>query len=79
MGSEMTDDEVLRAIMTKLTVPVPVAGRALNLSKNSTYAAVHRGEIPAIRMGSRLECPTAPLRRMLGLGEQPIVKPTEAA
>jgi hypothetical protein len=63
----MTDEEIRKAIMTKLTVPVPVAGRALNLAKNPAYAAVHRGEIPSIRIGRRIEVPTAPLRKMLGI------------
>lgn len=45
----------------------PDAGRALGLSRASTYDAVARGQIPAIRVGRRLLVPTAALRRMLGL------------
>jgi excisionase family DNA binding protein len=45
----------------------PDVGRALKLSKASTYEAVSRGEIPSIRIGRRLLVPTAALPRMLGL------------
>jgi excisionase family DNA binding protein len=45
----------------------PDTGRALKLSKASTYEAVSKGEIPSIRIGRRLLVPTAALRRMLGL------------
>lgn len=55
---------------TQPTMPVwPDTGRALNLSKASTYEAVARGEIPSIRIGRRLLVPTAALRRMLGLDQ----------
>ncbi len=64
----MTDEEIRKAIMTKLTVPVPVAAQALNLSKNGGYDAVKRGDIPSLRLGPRrIEVPTAPLRKMLGI------------
>ncbi|MGI8578630.1 MAG: helix-turn-helix domain-containing protein [Nocardioidaceae bacterium] len=49
-----------------LTVWPEVAG-ILGLSKASAYAAVERGEIPALRIGRRLLVPTAALRRMLQL------------
>jgi excisionase family DNA binding protein len=41
----------------------------LDLSRDSAYAAVHRGEIPAIRLGRRLLVPKAALARMLGMTE----------
>lgn len=53
---------------TQPTMPVwPDTGRALGLSKASTYDAVSRGEIPSIRIGRRILVPTAALRNMLGL------------
>ncbi|RTL89385.1 MAG: DNA-binding protein [Hyphomicrobiales bacterium] len=56
--------------MSKLTVPVPIAAKALNLSKNGGYEAVKRGDIPSLKLGPRrIEVPTAPLRRMLGVEE----------
>jgi len=45
----------------------PDAGEILGLSRQSTYGAARRGEIPTIRIGRRLVVPTARLRRMLGL------------
>lgn len=66
----MTDEEIRKAIMSKLTVPVPIAAKALNLSKNGGYEAVKRGDIPSLKLGPRrIEVPTAPLRRMLGVEE----------
>jgi hypothetical protein len=64
----MTTEDIRKEICTELTVPVwPHAGQALGLSRNSTYQAVRRKEIPAIRIGNRLSVPTAHLRKMLGL------------
>ena len=49
------------------TLSVPAAGRQyFNLGKNASYAAAARGEIPVIRIGSRLRAPIAALDRMLG-------------
>ncbi len=54
------------------TLPVwPDTGRILGLSKVSTYEAVHRGDIPVIRIGRRMLVPTAALRRMLQLDPKP--------
>lgn len=49
----------------------PETGGYLGLSKCSTYDAAHRGEIPTIRIGRRLLVPTAALRRLLQLDDQP--------
>ncbi len=52
------------------TLPVwPDTGQLLGLSRASTYDAVARGEIPAIRVGRRLLVPTAALRRLLALDD----------
>lgn len=49
------------------SVSVPHAGKILaDLSKNGSYDAAKRGDIPTIRLGRRLVVPVAPLRRMLG-------------
>src|SRR5438552_13534102 len=46
----------------------PTAGRALGLSRSSTYAAARRGQVPGlIRIGGRYRVATAELRRALGL------------
>ncbi len=55
------------------TVPVwPTAGRAIGLSRSSTYLAAQRGEIPGLlRIGGRYMVATAALRRALGLDNNP--------
>lgn len=47
------------------TVTVPVAASILGVSRNSAYDAAKAGEIPTIRIGSRLVVPTAALLRLL--------------
>ena len=45
----------------------PTAGKAFGLSRNGTYEAIRRGEIPSIRVGGRIRVPTAAARRLLTL------------
>jgi excisionase family DNA binding protein len=49
------------------TYSIDEAAERLNISRNSAYAAAHRGEIPVIKLGSLLRVPRAKLDRMLGL------------
>jgi hypothetical protein len=64
----MSDEEIKRQILTKLTVPPwPTTGRALNLGRSATYDAIARGEIPTIAIGRKRPVPTAWLRQKLGL------------
>jgi len=52
---------------TRTTVDVPVGGAILaDMSRNGSYDAAKRGDIPTIRLGRRLVVPVVPLRRMLG-------------
>jgi hypothetical protein len=52
------------------TITVPDAGkRYFGLAKNAAYAAAARGEIPVIRIGSRLRVPVCQLERMLEGGK----------
>jgi hypothetical protein len=49
-----------------LTMSVPEAGeRYFGLSKNGSYAAAHRGEIPTIRIGKLLRVPVRRLEKKL--------------
>jgi hypothetical protein len=59
--------EVLHLIMTELTVAPEIAGLAHGIGRNSAYEAIHKGQIAANRVGNKLTCPTAPLRRQLGI------------
>ena len=47
------------------TYEVAEAGQMLGLGKNSAYRAIHRKEIPSIRIGGRLLVPKAAFDRML--------------
>jgi hypothetical protein len=49
-----------------LTISVPEAGkRYFNLSRNASYAAAQRGDIPTIRIGRLLRVPIRALERKL--------------
>jgi hypothetical protein len=56
-----------------LTLSVPEAGkRYFGLSRNSSYIAVERGEIPVIRVGRLLRVPVRAMERLLdGAGAKP--------
>jgi hypothetical protein len=58
------DHRMLRR--ANLTLSVPVAGkRYFGLSRNGSYAAAARGEIPTIRIGRLLRVPIAACERIL--------------
>jgi excisionase family DNA binding protein len=49
-----------------LTLSVPEAGKKyLNLSRDGSYAAAARGEIPIIRVGRLLRVPVRAMERLL--------------
>jgi hypothetical protein len=51
---------------TPKTISVPEAGKQyFDLGKNASYAAAARGEIPVIKIGSKLRVPVVALERML--------------
>jgi excisionase family DNA binding protein len=48
-----------------LTYEVPEAGALMGLSRNGSYDAANRGEIPTIKIGRLLKVPKAAFHRML--------------
>jgi excisionase family DNA binding protein len=57
---------------TAKTISVPEAGRRyFDLGRNASYDAVKRGEIPVIKIGSRLRVPVSALDRMLEQAGEP--------
>jgi hypothetical protein len=50
-----------------LAYSVPQAGAMVGLSRNASYEAAKRGEIPTIPFGSRLIVPRVPWLRKLGI------------
>jgi excisionase family DNA binding protein len=51
--------------VTRLTYSVEEACLLLGLSRNTTYEAIRRGELRAIRIGRRLLVPRASIDRIL--------------
>jgi excisionase family DNA binding protein len=48
-----------------LTYLVPEAGEMLGLSRNASYAAAKRGDLPTIKIGKLLRVPKAAFDRLL--------------
>ena len=56
---------------------VPEAGRVyLNLGRNASYEAAHRGDIPTIKIGKLLRVPIKAMERKLN---EAGISPTESA
>jgi hypothetical protein len=49
----------------RLTYDVPEAGAMLGLSRNASYAAAARGDLPIVRFGKLKKVPKALFHRML--------------
>jgi hypothetical protein len=59
----------VREILSRVTAPVPDAGKVVGLSRNGSYSAARKGQIPTLRFGKKIIVPMAQFRRMLGLPE----------
>jgi excisionase family DNA binding protein len=57
----------------KPTMSVDEFAAITGVSRSSAFAAVHAGEVPAIRLGKRIRIPTAAVRRMLALDDPVLV------
>ena len=69
----------LNEILKEPTTTVPLAGKALGLSRNASYEAAARGEIQTLRFGRRIVVPCAWLKRALQLEAAPHEPELEAA
>jgi excisionase family DNA binding protein len=49
----------------------PEVASILGISRDSAYRGAAAGDIPTIRIGHRIKVPTAALRRMLALDDDP--------
>ena len=59
----MTLDEAL----SKATISLPEAGAVFfGLSRNGSYEAARRGDIPTIKVGGKMRVPVAPIAEKLG-------------
>jgi hypothetical protein len=74
MADEKWLPDWLREALSKPTMPIPLAGKALGIeSRGGSYDAARRGEIPTLKLGRLRPVPTAWVRRQLmldGDGEQ---------
>lgn len=50
----------------RLVYEVPEAGAKLGLTRNGSYQAAKRGEIPTVRIGKLLRVPKAAFHRLFG-------------
>ena len=48
---------------------VPDVAAWLGIGRSACYEAIHRGDIPHLRIGRRLYIPTAQVRILVGLGD----------
>jgi len=61
-------NEELKKLLSKPTASIPEVGRVcFEMSRNASYAAARRGDIPTIQIGGLLFVPIAALRKKLGL------------
>jgi Helix-turn-helix domain len=49
----------------RLVYDVPEAGAMIGLTRNASYAAAKRGDIPTIRFGKQIKVPKVAFHRML--------------
>ena len=55
----------MEATVDRLTYDVETAARLLGIGRSAAYEAVHTGQIPSIRIGSRILIPRVQLSRLL--------------
>lgn len=67
MAGDPPTDVILPDPRRRPTLRVKEAAVLLDISLAGAYEAVHRGELPVIRIGRRILVPTAALMAMVGL------------
>lgn len=63
--------ELVELLEERPTVTIEQAGRVLGLSRPAAYRAANKGEIHALKFGRRKVVPSAWLRRVLMLDDDP--------
>jgi hypothetical protein len=62
----LTETAMNEEVIAPLTISVPEAGkRYFGLSRNGSYGAAARGEIPTVKIGRLLRVPVRALEKML--------------
>lgn len=58
-------DEMI-ALLRQPTIPLAKVGKVFfGIGPTATRAAAERGDLPLIRVGKKMFCPTGPLRKLL--------------
>lgn len=52
------------------SMTVAEVATALKIGKDTAYAAIHRGDIPSIRIGKTIRIPTIKIAEMLGISDK---------
>lgn len=68
---------MLAPLPERPTMSVAEVAEVLGVSRDATYDAVKRGELPALRVGRTIRVPTAKIAEMLGIAESdaaPVVR-----
>jgi hypothetical protein len=61
----MTD--ALAALLLNPTLTPLEVRRILRVGHNAVYESIRTGQIESFRIGGKIKCPTAPIKKMLGL------------
>ena len=59
----------MTTLVDRQTVTVIEAAKILGISRTSAFEAIHRGQIPYVRIGRRILIPRAALERLLEGGQ----------
>lgn len=70
---EITWTPEVQEILSYPTCTVDDVAVVLHIGRRQAYEAIHRGEIPSLRIGTRILVPTKRLLAMLG-GEEVVPK-----
>lgn len=65
------DTNIHADLSGRLTISVEEAARLLRIGRSAAYEAVHRGQIPHVRIGRRYLVPVPRLLAMLGVDSTP--------
>ena len=67
-----TDPKITKPdLANRLTISVEEAAQVLSIGRSAAYEAVHRGDIPHVRIGRRYLVPVPRLLAMLGTDSAP--------
>jgi hypothetical protein len=64
--SNSSEPPEIQRLRQRTTVSVEDAGEVFGLRRGASYRAVARGDIPSIRIGGKIVCPTRPILEKLG-------------